>query len=168
MGIRNLLPEPVNCDHCNSTNIRFVENKIKIHKGKFYNCWLCLDCEALVSCHYKTRIPLGYMTDISGRRLRKDLHLCFDKLWQLGYMSREEAYKWLAIRMLKPRSETHISRLSKQELRDAMVYCKKELDTQLRIKERKEAKAEEKRIKSYERHRKQVRTRKSGEGSKSY
>ncbi|QZA70486.1 DNA binding domain protein [Erwinia phage AH03] len=154
--INNPLPEPKDCDHCNSTRVVFLKNHIKTERDSYVNAWWCRDCSALVSCHPGSRIPLGYMTDREGRRLRKLLHLTFDILWQHKYMTRDEAYCWLATALLKSRDDAHISRLSKAELRQAMVLCEKEVEFQKRVFERRKDKAQNKRNKDYAEHRKSV------------
>lgn len=157
--INNPLPEPKECDHCNSKYIVFIKNKTKINNNEYRSVWMCRECYAMVLCHADSRTPLGYMTDKSGRELRKVLHNIFDLLWQEKYMTRDEAYDWLALTLLVNREECHIARLSKSELRKAIGLCRKEVEKQKEIKNRRIEKVKTNRIKQYEQLRKHVKRR---------
>lgn len=100
--IKNALPLPKHCHHCGSPDIRLTTNDIIYGQpvGKWPLVWYCINCEAAVSCHPETEIPIGFMADRHTRQLRKRVHRNFDPLWKgPRSMPREEAYRWLAGKM---------------------------------------------------------------------
>lgn len=69
------------------------------------------DCDAYVRVQPGTRIPMGTMADHNLRALRITTHRQFDKLHLKGYMTRKEAYMWLANLISAPLSQAHIGYL---------------------------------------------------------
>lgn len=54
--------------------------------------------------------------------LRLEVHIQFDKLWQEGYLTRSEAYKWLQRKFNLSRRKAHMSRIcSTNKLRAILV-----------------------------------------------
>lgn len=65
---------------------------------------------------------MGIMATGSTRRLRGKLHKLFDVIWQEGYLTRIEAYIWLANQInFKDKEDCHIGYLSKEQLRHAIL-----------------------------------------------
>ena len=58
---------------------------------------------------------------------KKFAHDEFDKLWKEGYMSRSEAYKWLAKKLNIPRSKCHMRKLNESQCFDVERIVMKEL-----------------------------------------
>ncbi len=75
-----------------------------------YVCAKCPACDAYVRTHLGTTIPVGEMANGHMRALRRTDHRYFDQLHQSGYMSKKEAYRWLAATISAPMSQAHISR----------------------------------------------------------
>ena len=162
-NIKNPLPLPNKCDHCGCSSVSLLKNEVKTKKGTYLNSWKCNRCHSRVSCHPGTNIPMGHMTDTRGRMMRKFLHNIFDELWQKQYMSRDEAYEWLAIELLIKRENCHISRLTKEQLQIAINICSDEIKKRATILSRRHEKSKAKRITQHEQHRKHV-ERKRNEG----
>lgn len=56
-------------------------------------------------------------------------HHYFDKIWRDSkIMTRNEAYKWLTVRMGLSDDEAHFSRFNKAECNEAISHCKNLLD----------------------------------------
>lgn len=68
--------------------------------GKSYGKWpwvyQCNSCSAFVGMHPYTDVPLGTLADSKTRKARVKAKREFEKLYKLGYMTRNEAYKRLA------------------------------------------------------------------------
>ena len=58
---------------------------------------------------------------------RKQAHDEFDRLWKEGYMSREDAYTWLAERLNLPRRRCHIAQLNESQCFDVEKTTMKKL-----------------------------------------
>lgn len=117
------LPIPELCDNCCSVNIEFVPNSVIYGEpqGEWPYAYLCHDCGASVACHFETRVPMGRLADKTTRRLRSKAHQEFDQIWKSGLMTRDKAYAWLAIQIGLDVSQTHISWLSKDQLKDVIT-----------------------------------------------
>ena len=76
-----------------------------------YVCKRYPECDAYVSVHEGTRVPMGIMADGKLRKLRIEAHREFDKLFESGLMSRREAYEWLAHMTQSPMGKAHIGYL---------------------------------------------------------
>jgi hypothetical protein len=55
------------------------------------------------------------MVNRGRREYRSFAHLHFDKLWEYGVMDRSQAYHWLALKLRKPESASHMSVLDPAE-----------------------------------------------------
>lgn len=61
------------------------------------------------------------------RSAKKFAHEEFDKLWKDGYMTRSEAYKWLANKLNISLKKCHISKLNESQCFDVERIVMKEL-----------------------------------------
>ncbi len=122
------------CPYCGGTVVyRSAEGIYKDNsKGTMlYVCSRFPECDAYVRVHPGTKIPMGTMADHKLRALRNTAHKHFDKLHNSGYMTRQEAYMWLANVINAPLSQAHIGYLGE-------YYCNlviKESDKLLRTKQ---------------------------------
>ena len=102
------------CPYCGGTVVyRSAEGIYKDNsKGAMlYVCSHYPKCDAYVRVHPGTKIPMGTMADHRLRALRNTAHKHFDKLHKGGYMTRQEAYMWLASLISAPLSQAHIGYL---------------------------------------------------------
>ena len=67
------------------------------------------------------------------RTLRRTAHHYFDQLYESGYMSKQDAYQWLADLIIAPLSEAHIGHLGE-------YYCKQVIEESRKLLERRKAK----------------------------
>lgn len=94
------------------------------YDGKqFYVCARYPRCNAYVAAHEHSRFPMGTLASPRLRRLRHDTHLAFDQLWQDGYMSIDEAYRWLQTQLGLPASEAHIGKFSEYRCTEVIQMC---------------------------------------------
>ena len=102
------------CPYCGSTVIFRSADGIYKDNSKgamLYVCKRYPECDAYVSVHEGTRVPMGIMADGKLRKLRIEAHREFDKLFESGLMSRREAYEWLAHMTQSPMGKAHIGYL---------------------------------------------------------
>ena len=77
--------------------------------------YYCPKCNSRVGAYEGTPIPMGTMADQETLRLRKKCHEVFDRKWQNGQMTRDEAYVWLADVMKLQPYEAHIGKFGKRQ-----------------------------------------------------
>ena len=122
------------CPYCGGTVVyRSAEGIYKDNSksAMLYVCSHYPECDAYVRVHPGTKTPMGTMADHKLRALRNTAHKHFDKLHKCGYMTRLEAYMWLANIINAPLSQAHIGYLGE-------YYCNlviKESDKMLRTKQ---------------------------------
>ena len=66
---------------------------------------------------------MGTLADPALRRKRHDAHLMFDRLWKEGYMTIDEAYRWLQTQLGLPESEAHIGKFSDYRCNEVIRMC---------------------------------------------
>lgn len=93
-----------------------------------YACANYPDCDSYVRVHPGTNIPVGSLANHELRSLRRTAHHYFDQLYKCGYMSKQDAYQWLADLIMAPLSEAHIGYLGE-------YYCKKVIEESRKLLE---------------------------------
>lgn len=96
------------------------------------------ECDAYVRVLPGTKTPMGTMADHKLRALRIKTHRQFDKLHKFGYMTRKEAYLWLAHLISAPLSQAHIGYLGEYYCELVMRESGKLLQAKQAIKRYKE------------------------------
>ena len=88
-----------------------------------------------ISCrvHAGTNIPVGSLANHELRSLRRTAHHYFDQLYLTGYMSKQDAYQWLADLIMAPLSEAHIGHLGEYYCKLVIEESRKLLDRSRRI-----------------------------------
>ena len=100
-----------------------------------YVCSHYPQCDAYVRVHAGTKIPVGSLANHELRTLRRTAHHYFDQLHQLGLMSKQDAYQWLAELISAPLSEAHIGYLGEYYCKLVIEESRKLLD-QYRVRQR--------------------------------
>lgn len=124
--VLNPLPKPTRCNCCGG-EVRLVEN-VEIY-GKHYGEWpyafLCQNqkCRAYVGLHPFTDIPLGTLADSPTREARASVKVRFNRIWQEGHMTREDAYIWLAGELKIRKPACHIGWFDKSMCLRAEQVC---------------------------------------------
>lgn len=102
------------CPYCKSpVQLRSADGiyRDNPHHEKLFVCAQYPKCDAYVRAHPGTNIPLGSLANKELRFLRRKAHEQFNKLFQLGLMSKNDAYSWLAAILNVPKSQAHIGYL---------------------------------------------------------
>ena len=87
------------CPYCGSPVIFRSADGIYHDNSKGMMLYVCShypQCDAYVRVHVGTNIPVGSLANHELRTLRRTAHQYFDQLHQSGYMSKQDAYQWLA------------------------------------------------------------------------
>lgn len=82
-----------------------------------YVCSKYPACNSYVMACPDTLKPMGSLAGPELRRLRRQAHLSFNRLYKSGLMSKRKAYEWLAYITQSPMSHAHIGHLGD-------YYCK--------------------------------------------
>ncbi|GGY87892.1 zinc-finger-containing protein [Shewanella fodinae] len=118
------LPIPTKCE-CGGKVI-LSKNSV-IYNGKEYGDWPfvyhCTCCDRYVGLHPNTDIPLGTLADKCLRDARKSCKPPFNKIWQLGFMSRDEAYIWLANKLDIDKTKCHFGLFDENMCEKARTLC---------------------------------------------
>lgn len=99
------------CPYCGSPVIYRSADGIYHDNSKGTMLYVCShypECDAYVRVHAGTNIPVGSLANHELRTLRRTAHQYFDQLYQSGYMSKQDAYQWLADLICAPLSEAHV------------------------------------------------------------
>src|SRR5690554_3718497 len=112
-----------NCPYCHKP-AKLVTGKTiypripRLHKKQY---WQCAPCQAYVGCHGNGRKPLGRLANAVLRRRKMEAHSAFDPIWQDGWMTRSDAYKWLADQLGISRTECHIGEFDEELCRQVVL-----------------------------------------------
>lgn len=112
------------CPYCGSPVVYRSADGIYHDNRKgtmLYVCSRYPECDSYVRVHAGTNIPVGSLANHELRSLRRTAHYYFDQLHESGYMSKQDAYQWLADLIMAPLSEAHIGHLGE-------YYCKQVIE----------------------------------------
>ena len=98
------------CPYCGNPT-EFVDSSV-VYRRSYGMIYLCSGCDAYVGVHKGTNRALGRVARKPLRKMKHQAHEYFDKIWQLGYMKRTEAYAWLSRVLDLPSEYTHIGMFS--------------------------------------------------------
>ena len=90
---------------------------------KVYVCARFPACDAYVSAHRESQMPMGTLANKRLREYRQQAHLALNKLWETGLMTRKEAYRWLQLQLGLPEPEAHIAHFSEYRCQQVITLC---------------------------------------------
>ena len=126
-------PSTIRCCYCGaSVTLRSAEGIIpKFKPGTMlYVCRNYPACDSYVKVHPGTKLPMGSLANRELRTLRRKAHYQFDQLYKTGFMSREDAYEWLAAVLGLPMGMAHIGQLGPYYCQQVIDESKKLLQAQ--------------------------------------
>lgn len=125
--VKNPLPVPEICPHCQSPVIRV--NNVQIY-GREYGAWpwayLCTKpaCDSYVGIHPKTDIPIGTLATKPMREARKAAKAAFSPLWEKQGMEKDAAYSWLAEKMgIADMNHCHVGWFDVAQCNQVIAIC---------------------------------------------
>ena len=95
------------CPYCGRPT-RLVDSSVVYGRSYGCKCYYCEPCQAWVGCHKGTDKALGRIADKYLRELKRQAHESFDRIWNEGYIKRNEAYRLLSEALGLPVEQTHI------------------------------------------------------------
>lgn len=94
--------------------------------GSFYGCNRWPDCEGTATLH-----PDGSLKSTPADRQTKDArikaHRAFDRMWKSGYLTRDQAYTWMAEKMGLELDRAHIGYFSESQCNELIELVLNEL-----------------------------------------
>lgn len=93
-------------------------------EAKLYVCGRYPACDAYVSAHKDTLLPMGTLADKRLRRKRMEAHSALTRLVSSGLMTRKQAYRWLQTQLGLPESEAHIAKFSELRCQRVIELCR--------------------------------------------
>ena len=128
------------CPYCGSPVVFRSADGIYRDNSRGMMLYVCShypQCDAYVRVHAGTKIPVGSLANHELRTLRRTAHRYFDQLHQSGYMSKQDAYQWLADLICAPLSEAHIGYLGE-------YYCRQVIEESRMLLKRYQARDDKK------------------------
>lgn len=118
----------ITCPYCGKSAELVTGRVIYPHLRHLHSkmFWQCAPCDAYVGCHESgsgTK-PLGRLANAELRKLKREVHVVFDPLWQDGRQSRKEAYCYLADCLGIPYAECHVGLFDEETCRRAIEICR--------------------------------------------
>lgn len=92
--------------------------------AKLYVCARYPACDAYVTAHKDTLLPMGTLADRNLRRKRMEAHAALSRLIDSGLMTRKQAYRWLQTQFGLPESEAHIAKFSELRCQKVIDLCR--------------------------------------------
>jgi len=115
-----VIPE---CPYCGREAQMVKSSEIYTSNVDYGWMWLCRACDAYVGCHKGSTDPLGTLANASLRLARRRAHAALDPLWQLGDLSRDHVYLWLADEMGLRSWECHIGHMTEAQCERVVNLC---------------------------------------------
>ena len=119
------------CPYCGSAiTLRSADGiyKENSHNTMLYVCSKCPACDAYVRVIPGTKTAIASMADGTLRALRNEAHQYFNRLYLSGFMTRKQAYEWLAEMLQAPLSQAHIGYLGEYYCKQVIKESKRMLD----------------------------------------
>ena len=116
----------VRCPYCGAVAVIRPASEIyqdERRKDELYVCRNYPSCKAYVGIYPGTKTPMGVLANGDLRNLRIRAHRKFDRLWQSGIMSRQDAYRWMADYFCLPQKEAHIGMFSEYRCNELIKKC---------------------------------------------
>ncbi len=89
----------------------------------YYVCARYPFCDAYVSAHKESGLPMGTLANAALRRKRIQAHQTFDRLWKDGPMTKKQAYRWLQGALGLPEDQAHIACFSHYQCDRVIALC---------------------------------------------
>ena len=118
--------QAVRCPYCGSVAHLRPASEIYndlTRKDLLYVCSNYPICKSYVSVHPGTKVPMGPLANGDLRNLRIRAHRRFDRIWQSGIMTRQDAYRWMADYFCLPLREAHIGKFSEYRCQELIKKC---------------------------------------------
>ena len=121
----------IKCPYCGAQASLRPASVVRAYAAPSEEVYVCARypvCDAYVSAHRKSRLPMGTLADRELRKKRRQAHIALNQLWERGLMTRKEAYRWLQVQLGLPEAEAHIARFSEFRCQQVIDLCGRFID----------------------------------------
>ncbi len=116
----------IRCPYCGSMALLRPAKLVRRSaspEDEVYVCARFPACDAYGAAHRDSRLPMGTLADKALRQKRREAHLALNRLWEYGYMSKKEAYRWLQLQLGLPETEAHIAHFFEYRCEQVIRLC---------------------------------------------
>jgi len=110
------------CPYCKGET-EYVDS-IKIYGVSYGMIYLCEPCNAYCGVHKGTDKALGRLANKELRYWKKEAHKFFDIIWKNEYLTRNQAYEYLAKHLNLPTEYCHIGMFSVKTCQEVVNWSK--------------------------------------------
>lgn len=128
MKKNNKSNQTMRCPYCGGKVVfRSADGVYKENKFQtmLYACSNYPKCDAYVRVKPGTKKPVGTLADAKLRALRTEAHFYFDQIYESGYMTKTQAYQWLAYKVSAPLSQAHIGYMREYYCQKVIEECRR-------------------------------------------
>ena len=120
----------IKCQYCGSQAFlrpaSVLNKKEKAEESAmFYVCARYPVCDAYVTAHNGTLLPMGTLANRQLRQKRRAAHAAFNQLWQSKLMTRKEAYRWLQNQLGIAAEDAHIAKFMDYRCDETIRLCER-------------------------------------------
>lgn len=116
----------IKCPYCGSQALLRPASAVRRNAAPGEMVYVCARfpaCDAYVSAHRDSRLPMGTLANRPLRQKRRQAHVALGQLQEQGLMKRKEAYRWLQVQLGLPESEAHIGHFSAFRCEQVIDLC---------------------------------------------
>lgn len=116
----------IKCPYCGAQAFRRPAAAVRRNARPGEEVYVCARfpaCDAYVSAHKESGLPMGTLANRPLREKRRQAHIALSQLWERGLMTKKEAYRWLQVQLSLPETEAHIGRFSDYRCEQVIALC---------------------------------------------
>lgn len=119
----------IRCPYCGSLATKRPADYVYGPRAKsgvyLYVCDKYPKCNSYVAAHKDTGLPMGTLANEKLRRKRIAAHKALDRIWNKGFMTKEQVYIWLQSKFNMSPKEMHIGNFGEYYCNKVIFECNK-------------------------------------------
>lgn len=119
----------IRCPYCGALATKhpasYVYGKFAKPDVFLYVCDHYPKCNSYVAAHKDSGLPMGTLANGILRKKRIAAHKALDRIWNKGYMTKEQVYIWLQAKLNMTAQEMHIGKFDEYYCNRVIYECNK-------------------------------------------